>query len=176
MSSSPSKIYVAIVGVGLVGSELIDQLLSIPQETSPFRLISLTSSSRTIFDAANPIAPGSGWKSQLTSSSEKPDFKVLTERLAQLVSSTQKVALVDNTSSDDVASLYPTWLEKGISVITPNKKAYSGDLNLYERILAASKASGARFLNEATVGAGLPVISTLKELLDTGDKVGIDYF
>lgn len=169
--SVPPRVYVAVVGVGLVGTDLINQLLSIPPQVSPFQLISLTSSSRTIFDSANPIASGASWKSLLAASSQKPDFKALTEQLASLVTPNQKVALVDNTSSDDVAALYPSLLEKGINVITPNKKAYSGDLSLYERILSASKTSGARFLNEATVGAGLPVISTLKELVATGDKV-----
>ncbi|KAF8069018.1 homoserine dehydrogenase-domain-containing protein [Lyophyllum atratum] len=171
MSTSTSKIYVAVVGVGLVGSELIEQLLAIPQPATPFQLISLTSSTRTIFDAANPIKPGSEWKERLASSQQKPDFKALTEQLAALVAPNQKVALVDNTSSEDVAGLYPALLEKGINVVTPNKKAYSGDIALYESILNASKGSGARFLNEATVGAGLPVISTLKELVATGDKV-----
>jgi len=170
MSSSP-KINVAIVGVGLVGSEFINQVLSIPTHLSPFRLISLTSSTRTIFDAANPIAPGTDWKSLLSSSPEKPDFSILTKKLSKLVDANQRVILVDNTSSDDVAALYPSWLENGINVVTPNKKAYSGDLALYEKILGASERSGARFLNESTVGAGLPVISTLKELVMTGDKV-----
>ncbi|RDB27971.1 Homoserine dehydrogenase [Hypsizygus marmoreus] len=171
MSPSSPKIYVAVVGVGLVGSELIEQLLSIPEHHTPFSLISLTSSTRTIFDAENPITSSSLWKSQLEASSEKPDLRTLTEKLASLVSTHHRVALVDNTSSDDVAALYPSWLERGISVVTPNKKAYSGDLNLYESILRASQLTGAHFLNEATVGAGLPVISTLKELVATGDKV-----
>lgn len=91
--------------------------------------------------------------------------------LSALVQPGQKVVLVENTSSEDVAKLYPTFLKAGIEVITPNKKAYSGDLALYESILAASLESGARFLNEATVGAGLPIISTLKDLVATGDKV-----
>jgi len=167
---SPPKIYVAVVGVGLVGSDLVDQILAIP---SPFSLISLSSSSRTIFNSANPFTPGSEWKSQLKASPEKPDLGVLTDKLAGLVSPSQRVALVDNTSSDHVAALYPAWLGKGINVVTPNKKAYSGDLGLYESILTASRASGARYLNEATVGAGLPVISTLKELVATGDKVSL---
>ncbi|KAG5646388.1 hypothetical protein DXG03_003711 [Asterophora parasitica] len=171
MSASTNKIQVAIIGVGLVGAELVEQLLSIPQQSTPFSLISLSSSTRTIFDAKNPIAPGAQWKEQLAASTQRPDFQALTEQLGALVAPNQKVAVVDNTSSDDVAALYPALLEKGISVVTPNKKAYSGDIGLYERILAASKASGARFLNEATVGAGLPVISTLKELVATGDKV-----
>ncbi|KAG6830382.1 hypothetical protein H0H92_001019 [Tricholoma furcatifolium] len=170
-TTASSKIYVAIVGVGLVGSELVEQLLSIPQDNTPFSLISISSSSRTIFTADHPIQPGSQWKEKLAASTQKPDFNVLTKQLADLVSPSQKVAIVDNTSSDDIAKLYPQWLQNGISVVTPNKKAYSGELDLYERILSASKASGARFLNESTVGAGLPVISTLKELVATGDKV-----
>jgi homoserine dehydrogenase len=170
MPPSP-KINVAVVGVGLVGSEFINQLLSLPAHRSPFQLISLTSSTRAIFNASEPIASGIDWKSLLSASTEKPDFPALTERLSKIVNANQKVVLVDNTSSDDVAALYPTWLGKGINVVTPNKKAYSGDLALYESILSASEKSGARFLNESTVGAGLPVISTLKELVMTGDKV-----
>ncbi|TFK38140.1 aspartate kinase homoserine dehydrogenase [Crucibulum laeve] len=158
------KIYVAVVGVGLVGSELISQLLSIP--SSPFHLVSLSSSKRTIFQDKAPI--GADWKSLLDSSSEKPDFEKLTQNLAKL---NQRVAVVDNTSSEEIATLYPKWLQAGFNVITPNKKAYSGDDGLYEAIITTSKASGAKFLNEATVGAGLPVISTLKELVATGDKI-----
>ncbi|KAF9078803.1 homoserine dehydrogenase-domain-containing protein [Rhodocollybia butyracea] len=163
---------VAVVGVGLVGSEFIHQLLSIPTESSPFRLISLSSSSRSVFlDPAQAITSTAKWKSILSASNEKPNFETLTQKLSALISSSTKVAIVDNTSSEDIAALYPVWLKAGINVITPNKKAYSGDLGLYERIVSASNESGARFLNESTVGAGLPVISTLKELVATGDKV-----
>jgi homoserine dehydrogenase len=170
-SASSSQMLVAVVGVGLVGSEFINQLLSIPSETSPFRLVSLTSSSRTVFTPDQPITSASSWKSILTEATEKPDFQKLTNNLAKLVTPSTRVALIDNTSSDDVAGMYPVWLKASINVITPNKKAYSGDLGLYEKILNASKEGGARFLNESTVGAGLPVISTLKELVATGDKV-----
>jgi homoserine dehydrogenase len=79
--------------------------------------------------------------------------------------------VVDNTSSDDVATLYPTFLSGGLSVVTPNKKAYSSSLELYNQILSTSAAHGTSILNESTVGAGLPIISTLKDLVQTGDKV-----
>ncbi|KAF7344458.1 Homoserine dehydrogenase [Mycena sanguinolenta] len=167
MASTP-KIYVAVVGVGLVGSEFISQLQAI--RSSPFHLVSLTSSTRTIFNPTHSIS--ASWKSDLASSVEKPDLPKLTQQLSALVSTTQKVALIDNTSSEAIAALYPTWLNAGISIITPNKKAFSGDIALYGEIVAAStKIGGGRFLNEATVGAGLPVIGTLKDLVATGDKV-----
>ncbi|KAG9105441.1 hypothetical protein FRC07_009277, partial [Ceratobasidium sp. 392] len=77
----------------------------------------------------------------------------------------------DNTSSDVIAGLYPSFLSAGIDVITPNKKAYSSDLGLYTRIKEASVRTGARYLIESTVGAGLPIISTLQDLVATGDKI-----
>ncbi|KAF8802234.1 aspartate kinase homoserine dehydrogenase [Phlegmacium glaucopus] len=173
MSANPGqKIHVAVVGVGLVGSEFIHQLLSIPPSTSPFKLISLTSSKRTVFvDKISPIGPDVNWKSLLAASPASADLKQLTAQLTQLIAEKERVALVDNTSSEEVAGLYPLWLKNGINVVTPNKKAFSGDAELFAKILNASRESGARFLNEATVGAGLPVIAPLKELLATGDKI-----
>ena len=174
-ASQGQKIHVAIVGVGLVGSELIRQLLSISPVSSPFKLISLTSSKRTIFvDKTSPIGPDVDWKSLLSASPASADLKQLTDRLTQLIAEKERVALVDNTSSEEVAGFYPLWLKQGINVVTPNKKAFSGDAELFTEILNASREGGAKFLNEATVGAGLPVIAPLKELLATGDKVCLE--
>ena len=177
MSAQPPKILVAVIGAGLVGSDLIDQLLSIPANISPFKLVSVSSSSRLLFAGKeNPITSEAKttWKSSLTSSSTPADLKKLTAQLAEWRSGNERVAVVDNTSSEDIAALYPVWLKEGIHVITPNKKAFSGEKDLFDQILVASRESGAKFLNEATVGAGLPVIAPLKELLATGDKVRSD--
>jgi homoserine dehydrogenase len=82
-----------------------------------------------------------------------------------------KVILVDNTSSQEVADQYPLFLMAGINVVTPNKKAFSGSYELWQNIFSAAAQSGANVYHESSVGAGLPVISTLKELVDTGDEV-----
>ena len=170
-SSAPkNSVSVAIVGVGLVGSEFINQLLSFPKP-SPFRIVSLSSSKVHFFHPDGLTITPTGWKSDLAGALNKLDFQGLIRELAGLVTPSQKVILVDNTSSEDVAKLYPTILKFGIDIITPNKKAYSGDLQLYNSILSAGLESSARFLNEATVGAGLPIISTLKDLVATGDRV-----
>lgn len=174
MPAQPRKVYVAVVGVGLVGAEFVKQLLHIPTKTSPFRLISLSSSKRTLYTAPqNPITRDFDWKSALEASTDKPDLFALVKNLSALLSSSENAscAIVDNTSSEEIAALYPTWLQQGISVITPSKKAYSGSLELYESIVAASNLSGAKYFREATVGAGLPIISTLKDLVATGDRV-----
>ncbi len=75
--------------------------------------------------------------------------------------------LVDCSASNAVAERYAEWLERGIHVITPNKNAGSGPWSRY----AAIKSKGAHFRYESTVGAGLPIITTLRDLIDTGDEV-----
>jgi aspartokinase/homoserine dehydrogenase 1 len=80
-------------------------------------------------------------------------------------------SMIDCSASDSVAAQYPEWLAAGIHVITPNKQAGAGPLPRYAAIREARASSGARFRYEATVGAGLPVISTLRDLLDTGDEL-----
>lgn len=78
---------------------------------------------------------------------------------------------MDNTSSEEVAEAYPLFLGRGVSIVTPNKKAFSGSYKLWQDIFEASDSSGAKVYHESSVGAGLPVISTLKDLVDTGDEV-----
>src|SRR5207253_2251918 len=72
--------------------------------------------------------------------------------------------LVDCTASDDVAMRYRDWLERGIHVITPNKRANTGPLEYYRRIRGANRAVGAHYLYETTVGAALPIMQTLRDL------------
>ncbi|KAI0031360.1 homoserine dehydrogenase-domain-containing protein [Vararia minispora EC-137] len=171
-SSTTKQFRVAITGVGLVGGEFISQLLIFPAP-SPFRIVSLASSKTTLFnpDGLDLTGADAKWKESLASPFTKLSLPELTRELSGLVRPGSEVVFVDNTSSDDVARAYPDLLRYGVNVITPNKKAFSSDLELYERILASSAESGARFLNESTVGAGLPIISTLKDLVATGDRV-----
>jgi aspartokinase/homoserine dehydrogenase 1 len=78
--------------------------------------------------------------------------------------------IVDCSGSDAVAAHYVEWLAAGIHVVTPNKQAGAGPLERYRAIRAATKHGG-HFRYEATVGAGLPVIQTLRSQLDTGDEL-----
>lgn len=169
VSSAPRTIAVAVTGVGLVGSEFISQLLSVSRP-NPFRIVSLSSSRHTLFSANGLDITKDSWKEKLNASPPKSPEDLVKE-LALLVTPSQEVVFVDNTSNEGIAALYPKLLFAGINVITPNKKAFSGDLVLYDQILKAALESGAKYLNESTVGAGLPIISTLKDLVATGDKV-----
>jgi aspartokinase/homoserine dehydrogenase 1 len=79
--------------------------------------------------------------------------------------------IIDCTSNQNVANMYPMFFKMGINVITPNKKANSGSLDFYKELRDSAKKYGKHYLYETTVGAGLPIINTLKEALATGDKV-----
>jgi len=172
MPGKRQKILVAAVGVGLVGSEFVKQLQSIPAASSPFKLVALFSSSRALYaPEGESISATLDWKTSLKESATAADLKVLTDKVRAFVQAGEKVVVVDNTSSEDVSSYYPIWLEAGVNVATASKKGLSGDNALFEAIVDASRASGAKMLHESSVGAGLPVIAPLKELVATGDKV-----
>lgn len=79
--------------------------------------------------------------------------------------------LVDITSSQDVADQYPNFLSSGVNIITPNKKAFAGSYKLWQDVRSAASSSGVMIYHESSVCAGLPILSTLKELVDTGDII-----
>jgi aspartokinase/homoserine dehydrogenase 1 len=109
------------------------------------------------------------WRDEFESKGEPADLArlamhVRTEHLPHAV-------LIDCTASDDVARLYSTWLERRIHVITPNKRANTGPLEYYRRLRQANRAVGAHYLYETTVGAALPIVQTLRDLVQTGDDI-----
>lgn len=95
------------------------------------------------------------------------------ERLAAHVRAERlpHAVLIDCTASDVPPARYAEWLEVGIHVITPNKQAGAGDLERYRHLRRLDANGPARWRYEATVGAGLPVVQTLRDLVDSGDRV-----
>ena len=79
--------------------------------------------------------------------------------------------IIDCTASNHIATLYPGWLSRGVHVITPNKKAFSSAYDNYEALQAAADEGSSHYFYETTVGAALPIISTLCDLIHTGDEV-----
>lgn len=168
------------LGVGLVGSSVISQLTTIPSLASQLHIVCLQNSKKTLLSSASSplsLTGSSDWKSQLANSSTSalplPDLVKSLQKITQ--ESKRHTVVVDNTSNESVAYFYPEFLKAGLSVVTPNKKGLSGSLDLYKAILANSSPDaglkGPLVYGESTVGAGLPIISTLKDLIQTGDKV-----
>ena len=160
---------VALIGLGGVGRCILSQLLA-PPLSSKFNLVLIANSRLSL---SLPLA------SPLTLNNYLP---ILEQHgapldLASIVSvlSAHPAApgiLIDSTGSDALPSMYPQILQMGISIVTPNKKATSGSLSLYKSIEDASfPRTRAMYYGESTVGAGLPILSTLKDLIGTGDEV-----
>ena len=74
-------------------------------------------------------------------------------------------------ANDAVAERYQGWLERGIHVVTPNKRLGAGPLARYRAVRELGRGLSRHFFYEATVGAGLPVITTLRDLIQTGDRI-----
>ena len=102
---------------------------------------------------------------------EGKDYTSFEEILQYLKHAGLPVILIDSTASEEIPALYPRLLSSGIHIATPNKKGVSGTLNLFADIMTTAHASRTQFYYEATVGAGLPIISTLQDLVQSGDNI-----
>jgi aspartokinase/homoserine dehydrogenase 1 len=168
---SPQTFSVGVIGPGNVGAALLDQLQAAQSQllgraNVDLRLRAVASRSRMVLDQRGLHGD---WRSALAASSDATDLDAFTEHL--LSAHLPHALVIDCSGSAEVADRYAGWLAAGIHVVTPNKQAGAGPLPRYQAIREAAAASGARFRYEATVGAGLPVITTLRDLVDTGDEV-----
>ncbi|KAJ1918498.1 Homoserine dehydrogenase [Coemansia sp. S100] len=167
---------IAIVGPGLVGGALIEQIAAHAQSPRfarlPIAVVGLINSRKmALSNTAFTAADLAGWQSTLLGdSAQAADLSRFADTLAAIECGA--TAIVDCTSSDAIAALYPSWLTRGLHVVTPNKKAFSGDMSLFREIQKLSSSPlGPTVYHEATVGAGLPVLSTLNDLVRTGDRI-----
>ncbi|MCS4229698.1 aspartate kinase [Stenotrophomonas maltophilia] len=168
---SPQTFAVGVIGPGNVGAALLDQLQAAQPQLLGKANIDLrlrAVASRRGMHLA-PRALQGPWRAALADAASASDLDAFTAHL--LSAHLPHAVVIDCSGSAEVAGRYEGWLAAGIHVVTPNKQAGSGPLARYQSIRAAAAASGARFRYEATVGAGLPVITTLRDLVDTGDEV-----
>ena len=169
---SKQTISIGLVGAGNIGGTLLRQLSQrlrrLKQDFDiDFRVRAIAGSERMLL-SDHPIDLES-WREQLSARGEATDLA----RLAAHVYDDQlpHAVLIDCTASQEVSDLYGTWLERGIHVITPNKRANTSSLEYYQRLRKANRVVGAHYLYETTVGAALPIIETLRDLVQTGDEI-----
>ncbi|MDY0065702.1 MAG: bifunctional aspartate kinase/homoserine dehydrogenase I [Steroidobacteraceae bacterium] len=168
---SAHTVSIGLIGPGLVGAALLDQLAAqaprLRQLKLDLRVRGLMNSQRMYL--ADEAAPLERWREVLAAETREADLAefarhVHAEHLPHAI-------IVDCTASAHVVASYPEWLADGIHIVTPNKRANSGDQAFYRRLQEAAHAGGAHYLYEATVGAGLPIIQTLRDLRHTGDEI-----
>lgn len=167
---SPQTVALAVIGPGKVGAALLEQLQAamprLRQEAGLDLHLRALADSRRLWLGEHGAS--GDWRDCLAGAPEQP-LDTLAGHL--LGAHLPHAVIVDCSASNAVADRYAEWLAAGIHVITPNKHAVAGDWARRQRIEAARLGSGARLRYEATVGAGLPVIQTLRDLLDTGDEL-----
>lgn len=165
---SPQTISVGVIGPGKVGAALLDQLTrTAPQLLSEANLdlrLRAISSSRSMWLGEHDADWRARWSQATPADLDAFTAHVHAAHLPHAV-------IIDCSANPAVAERYAEWLESGIHVITPNKQAGSGPIERYRRIKRAAWTGGTRFRYEATVGAGLPVIQTLRDLISTGDEL-----
>jgi aspartokinase/homoserine dehydrogenase 1 len=118
---------------------------------------------------ADQQIPMSKWEQQWVDSTTTLNLEKFTSHLQS--DAIPHSVIIDCTSNEDVVAHYPNWLNQGIHIITPNKKAGSGSLDRFQEIHRSSERKNAHFYYEATVGAGLPIMTTLRDLIQTGDEI-----
>ncbi|QOY63228.1 bifunctional aspartate kinase/homoserine dehydrogenase I [Lysobacter sp. H21R4] len=169
---SPQTLSIGLIGPGKVGRALLGQLSDSLQRLAgegqrgiDLRLRAIANSRRMSLAPRN-LPPQQALEA--LEAGEALDLDAFAHHVR--ASHLPHALIVDCSGSDAIADYYPHWLAAGIHVVTPSKHAGSGDLARYQAIRAATRHGG-RFGYEATVGAGLPVIVTLRNQLDTGDEL-----
>lgn len=166
---TPATVDIAIVGAtGRVGRrllELIDARRAVLQQRGGLRLRVVAAANSTRWLHLPDHTPAARVADLLAAASPPPDALALTR------TPVQPQVLVDCSASAEIAALYPRWLGAGIDVVTPNKVGSSADRPLAHEIAAAQVASGALLHDNTTVGAQLPLLSTLRDLHRAGDCI-----
>ncbi len=160
-----------VMGVGNVGSKFLNQILQQGDYLKEnlklnIRVIGISNSRTMLFDE-NGIDLNK-WESVLAKG-EKADKAKFLETVNQL--NYRNSIFVDNTASAEVSETYHSYLGNSISVVTCNKIACSSEYNNYKKLKQLAREYNAPFLFETNVGAGLPIIDTLKHLITSGDKI-----
>ncbi|KAH8424575.1 Homoserine dehydrogenase [Aspergillus melleus] len=165
------NINIAVIGTGGVGSVFVSQLawLAKTLTTTELSLCYIAMIDKALYHQDHSAIDIDTAVTTLEAKGTAPPS--IPEIIEYLANAPHRVILVDNTSATSLAEAYPAFLRRGISVITPNKKAFSGSYQLWEDISSSARAGNAVVFHESSVGAGMPIISTAKELVATGDQI-----
>ncbi|MBK9151554.1 MAG: bifunctional aspartate kinase/homoserine dehydrogenase I [Saprospiraceae bacterium] len=170
--SDTKRIHLFMVGVGLIGGTLLRQILE-QKETLrkehglEIRVAGLANSRKMIFDENGMDIQN--WK-QILEKAETPSDPARFVQIMNEMNLSNSIFL-DNTANAAIPALYPQILQASISIATPNKVATSSDYAMYQQLKQLARKHNVQFMYETNVGAGLPVISTLRNMIHSGDHI-----
>ena len=162
---------VVVIGVGNIGSALLRQL----QQQRAYLLahgfdltvVGVANSKRFVLSAHGINL--ARWREELAASRRRMDPRILASEIAKL--ELTNAAIVDCTADASVVDAYPDFVNANLHIITPNKRANVLPWKRYEALMQLLRARQKHFLYEANVGAGLPIMSTLRDLVASGDVI-----
>lgn len=168
-----TKLNLFVVGVGNVGGKLLEQIAQqkdylLNKLQLKIEVVGLANSTKMLFQE-DGIDLNSDWKSNLVHNGQTLDLNGFYETVKALNLSNS--VFVDNTANATIAALYADYLKESIGVVTCNKIAASSDYANYANLKRLSRDYNAPYLFETNVGAGLPIINTLNNLVQSGDEI-----
>ena len=165
-------IHLFITGVGNVGGFLIDQIKNQKQFIAKnlkinLKVLGISNSKKMII--SNSEINLNNWIEQLNESKINANSNVFQQKILEL--NLRNSLFIDNTASDLIPNTYGEYLKNGVGIITCNKIANSDVFSNYEDLKSLSRDNNSPFLYETNVGAAVPIISTLNNLINSGDKI-----
>lgn len=165
-------IHLYIVGVGLIGGKLIEQINS-QQEILKnkygisLQICAMANSRKMVFN--NVQTDSENWSKRLSSSRKKMNISKFVEHM--ILENRRNAIFVDNTSSSDVIKEYKNILSNSISISTPNKLGASSIIKDFNQLKKIAAQRSVVYGYETNVGAGLPILSTIQDLIKSGDEI-----
>lgn len=161
-----------VVGVGNVGGTLLNQVLEhkkylLDKLYVDIRLVALANSRKMLFNTEG--IDMNQWESLLESAQDQSNLGTFVEKMISL--NLPNSVFIDNTASELPIPYYEHILANSISISTPNKVAVSGPYDRYKYLKELAERNSVKFFYETNVGAGLPVLTTLNDLITSGDRI-----
>ena len=166
------ELNVFLMGVGTVGGNLLQQLgmqqqKLIDEKHLKIKLVGVANSRKMAFNRDGLTIDN--YKEVLDKSKEESSLQGFVNQIKEM--NIYNSVFVDCTASEDVITIYKEILQSNVSIVAANKIAASSDFNSYQELKKIAKKKGVKFLFETNVGAGLPIINTLNDLIDSGDEI-----
>jgi len=166
-----------LIGTGNIGGTLLDQIAENREKLAnrdliEINLVGAAAWDKMIFslDGLDPVKTKEMLnKTGKVTGTEEYKLDSFIEKMASF--NLPNSCFCDCTASEEIAASYEKILRHSIPIVTPNKKANSGSLDYYRKLTSYSRERRIPYLYETTVGAGLPVISTIRDLFLTGDRI-----
>jgi len=166
------KVHLFIAGIGNVGKSFIEVIqkqrnVLLTDHRIDLRIAGIANSRKMLFNE-----DGLTLEQIASLNNAGSEYKTFTDFLSEVQSKNLRNSVfIDNTASEEVSLAYKGFLEKSISVVACNKIACSSEYGLYRSLLETAKEHNCQFMYETSVGAALPVIKTIRDLILSGDKI-----